>query len=194
MLNALAASCRFSSPAVRSLRPASGLRNRDDLGRLYTRLSASEAKWLTRLVLKSYTTISLPADLVYKCYDGRFPMVLKVNENFEVALNSLRTLRATNPLGLGNLLHQIKPKLGVKVGRQSWLQGRSIKHCLDFGHKRVSCEKKMDGEYCQIHVDLSKGLGKCIQIFSKSSKDSTRDRNDIHQYARSCSFRPHHFC
>lgn len=85
----------------------------------------------------------------------------------------------------------MKPKLGVKVGRQQWLKGRSIKHCLDMGHGRMSVEQKMDGEYCQIHIDASKGKHG-VQIISKSGKDSTEDRQALHGYGFDhfiCSFR-----
>lgn len=47
----------------------------------------------------------------------------------------------------------------------------------------MSCEEKLDGEYCQIHIDLSKGRD-CIQIFSKSGKDSTMDRIGLHDAIR----------
>lgn len=47
----------------------------------------------------------------------------------------------------------------------------------------MSCEEKLDGEYCQIHIDLSKGRD-CIQIFSKSGKDSTMDRTGLHDSIR----------
>jgi len=36
-------------------------------------------------------------------------------------------------------------------------------------------------EYCQIHIDLSKGRD-WIKIFSKSGRDSTQDRVGIHGY------------
>ncbi|KAH8757962.1 ATP dependent DNA ligase [Diaporthe sp. PMI_573] len=63
----------------------------------------------------------------------------------------------------------------------------------------MSVENKMDGEYCQIHIDLSKGSN-CIQIFSKSGKDSTRDKEKLHSViktslalgAPSCKFK--HCC
>ncbi|EMR63660.1 putative atp-dependent dna ligase domain-containing protein [Eutypa lata UCREL1] len=45
--------------------------------------------------------------------------------------------------------------------------------------RNISVEQKMDGEYCQIHIDISKGSD-CIQIFSKSGKDSTNDRASLH--------------
>lgn len=43
----------------------------------------------------------------------------------------------------------------------------------------MSVERKYDGEYIQIHIDLSKGKD-CIQLFSKSGKDSTKDRELLH--------------
>ncbi|KAH8742208.1 hypothetical protein F5883DRAFT_440439 [Diaporthe sp. PMI_573] len=72
-----------------------------------------------------------------------------------------------------------KPQIGVKVGRQTWLKGRSIKHCLEMGKGFMSVKNKMDGEYCQIHIDLSRGSDR-IQIFSKSGKDSTQDKKKLH--------------
>jgi DNA ligase-4 len=44
--------------------------------------------------------------------------------------------------------------------------------------RRMSIERKYDGEYCQIHVDLTNKQTP-IQIFSKSGKDSTADRSTI---------------
>lgn len=73
-----------------------------------------------------------------------------------------------------------------------------MKHCLNMVNKRwFSLERKYDGgngspknkiysadlrpEYCQIHVDLTKGE-QCLQIFSKGGKDSTQDRKGVHRY------------
>lgn len=44
----------------------------------------------------------------------------------------------------------------------------------------MSIEKKYDGEYCQIHIDLANQQNP-IQIFSKSGKDSTQDRSGINE-------------
>jgi len=43
----------------------------------------------------------------------------------------------------------------------------------------MSLQRKYDGEYCQIHVDLSRGEN-YIKIFAKSGKDATRDRIGVH--------------
>ncbi|KZL87163.1 atp dependent dna ligase domain-containing protein [Colletotrichum incanum] len=184
-LNSLAASCRFSSPAVRASQPR--LRSRDEiLGDLYLRVQAREAKWLTRLVLKNFQPVMLDPGHIYHCYDPLLPKILRVQDDFSAALLLLQNLRREPSFrrGLGGkkgdaLMKHLKPVLGVKVGRPSWLKGRSIKHCMKLGHGRMSCEKKIDGEYCQIHIDLNKRF-KCIRIFSKSGKDSTNDRAALH--------------
>ncbi|KXH49233.1 ATP dependent DNA ligase domain-containing protein [Colletotrichum nymphaeae SA-01] len=186
-LNNLAALCRFSSPVVRASQPYSSSNNRQELlGHLYLRLQAREAKWLTRLILKNFQPVMLDPCHVYHCYDPLLPMILRVQDNFDAALSLLRNLRKEPSFFHGSgdqkrrdLLQHLTPVLGTKVGRPFWLKGRSIKHCMKLIQGRMSCEKKMDGEYCQIHIDLSKGF-KCIQIFSKSGKDSTKDRAALH--------------
>jgi DNA ligase-4 len=47
----------------------------------------------------------------------------------------------------------------------------------------MSVERKYDGEYCQIHIDLSRASDG-IKIFSKSGKDSTIDRIRLHRALR----------
>ncbi|PHH87198.1 hypothetical protein CDD83_9193 [Cordyceps sp. RAO-2017] len=44
----------------------------------------------------------------------------------------------------------------------------------------MSVENKVDGEYCQIHVNAS-GNQQTIKIFSKSGKDSTEDRRGLRE-------------
>ncbi|KAK4103998.1 hypothetical protein N658DRAFT_504807 [Parathielavia hyrcaniae] len=185
VLHRLAAACRFSSPAVRS--SASENRPADQelsLGDLYRRLSARDAKWLTRLILKNYEPVILDPHVVCSSYHPLLPAILKVQDHLAVAGRILDTLRRDRTVtGSNELAEHLKPTLGVKVGRQTWLKGRSIKHCLSMLQGRVSCEEKMDGEYCQIHIDLRKGYD-CIQIFSKSGKDSTKDRMALHNSIR----------
>jgi len=47
----------------------------------------------------------------------------------------------------------------------------------------MSVERKCDGEYCQVHIDLS-GSGVRIKIFFKSGRDSTVDRIGLHRVLR----------
>jgi len=180
-LHRIASTCHFSSPAVRASRPSGGSIDRLlELGGLYRRVSARDGKWLTRLILKNFEPVILEPTAIYRGLHPLLPVILKVQDDFAVAgrflQDHVRRRGVTGAdLNRDDLALSLKPRLGVKVGRQTWVKGRSIKHCLDMSCGRISCEEKMDGEYCQIHIDLSKGRN-CIQIFSKSGKDSTRDR------------------
>ncbi|KAH7165979.1 hypothetical protein EDB81DRAFT_780837 [Dactylonectria macrodidyma] len=185
ILESLASRIKWSSPTIRTSQATLTQSNRGDLEKVYRRLNSIEAKWFTRLILKDYQPLVLDPHLIYRLCDPILPSVLKVQEDFSTAIKTAQTLRGkllpngTRSVSREQILSSIKPRLGVKVGRQPWMKGRSIKHCLDMGHGRMSVEDKMDGEYCQIHIDLSKGKD-CIQIFSKSGKDSTEDREALH--------------
>ncbi|KAI5865511.1 hypothetical protein GGS23DRAFT_618587 [Durotheca rogersii] len=182
-LGRIAAACRFSSPLVRAMRKTPNANDQDEcLTSIYRRLSARDAKWFTRLVLKSYQPVVLDNHLVFRCYHVLLPQVMKVRDDFAIAAAFLQRLRQS-PHDQSVIASSLKPSLGTKVGRQPWFKGRSIKHCMDMGRLReVSCEQKIDGEYCQIHIDLRRSQS--IQIFSKSGKDSTRDRIGLHRSIR----------
>ncbi|KAM3510974.1 hypothetical protein MY11210_005373 [Beauveria gryllotalpidicola] len=183
LLHGLAARIRWSAPAIRESNAAMSHESRGDLENMYRRLSARDAKWFTRLVLKDYQPLIFNANLLYRACDPVLPCILQIRDDFTEALAAMSSARgpllpmaaARGKLSARRVLATVKPKLGVKVGRQQWLKGRSIKHCIDMGSGRMSVETKMDGEYCQIHVDLSSSKN-TVQIFSKSGKDSTEDR------------------
>ncbi|KAF5677939.1 dna ligase 4 [Fusarium heterosporum] len=185
LLHSLAAKVKWSSPSIRTSQASMTPGNRTDVEWLYRRLSAIEAKWFTRLILKNYQPLVLDAHLVYRLCDTILPYVLKIQDDFSTAINSVQAIRGRLLPNTGRktpreqIMGTVKPQLGVKIGRQPWIKGRSIKHCLDMGTGRMSVEDKIDGEYCQIHIDPSKG-DRCIQMFSKSGKDSTEDRVALH--------------
>ncbi|KAI0525474.1 hypothetical protein F5B22DRAFT_343135 [Xylaria bambusicola] len=180
-LGRVAAACRFSSPAVRALHQASNLRDLNALlADIYTRLGSRDAKWFTRLVLKNYRPVELNEHVVFRSYHPLLPQMMKIRDDLAAATAYVRHIDETRdaPETIASIL---KPRLGTKVGRQPWLKGRSIKHCMDMAQGReVLCEQKIDGEYCQIHIDLQKPRD-CIRIFSKSGKDSTADRIGLHK-------------
>ncbi|OIW29929.1 hypothetical protein CONLIGDRAFT_596882 [Coniochaeta ligniaria NRRL 30616] len=188
-LHRIASGCHFSSPSVRASRSSGESVDRLlELGGLYRRVPARDAKWLTRLILKSYEPVVLEPTTIYRGLHPLLPTILKVQDDFAVAARFLQEHVCRKgvtgaDLSRDDLALHLKPKLGVKVSRQTWLKGRSIKHCLDMSRGRISCEEKLDGEYCQIHIDLAKGRN-CIQIFSKSGKDSTKDRAALHEAIR----------
>jgi len=80
----------------------------------------------------------------------------------------------------------LRPQIGVMVTQATHAKARSITHCCQMaGSRRMSVERKYDGEYCQIHIDLTKGNDP-IRIFPKSGRDSTDDRIGLHGAIRDC--------
>ncbi|KAL4781100.1 hypothetical protein BJX76DRAFT_363878 [Aspergillus varians] len=191
-LNLIASRCRFSGPSVRRQRSAVSVE--ETLSPLYRRLSSRDAKWLTRMILKSHFASIIPERLTLRSFHFLLPHLLLFQNSFEAALNLLSSQPITHfpprpepslvkDLGL-IALHHLTPEIGIKIGRPEYYKARSIKHCCNMvGQRRMSVERKYDGEYCQIHIDLLKHSGD-IQIFSKSGKDSTSDRAGIHQAVR----------
>ncbi|KAF7164778.1 hypothetical protein CNMCM5623_009160 [Aspergillus felis] len=187
-LNKIASRCRFSGSRVR--RQHSAVDVEDTLTPLYRRMSSRDAKWLTRMILKSYHPVVLPAKLTMKSFHFLLPHLLLFQDSFESALKMLASepLSHYPPNPIPELakdlcmqaLQHLKPEIGTKIGRPEYYKARSIKHCCQMiGRRRMSVERKYDGEYCQIHIDLTKRPNS-IQIFSKSGKDSTDDRAGIH--------------
>jgi DNA ligase-4 len=166
---------------VRALHPTSNARDANTLlASIYTKLGSRDAKWFTRLVLKNYQAVSLSAHIIFHNYHPHLPQMMQIRDDLSIAAAFVRhNNEASNePSAIASIL---KPRLGTKVGRQPWFKGRSIKNCMDMIQGReVVCEQKLDGEYCQIHIDLRKPHNR-IQIFSKSGKDSTADRVRLHK-------------
>ena len=116
---------------------------------------------------------------------------MQMYDDFESAVSELRNLPASQMVDVtkggftqqvANDAHLLPPKIGVKLGPPKWVKAKGgVKHAISIiDGQTMSVQRKHDGEYCQIHVDLSKGED-CIQIFSKSGKDSTEDRRGVHQ-------------
>ncbi|GAP90534.2 putative ATP dependent DNA ligase domain-containing protein [Rosellinia necatrix] len=121
--------------------------------------------------------------MVFHNYHPLLPQLIKIRDDLPAAAVYVRHLNE-KPDTLSAITDFLKPRLGTKVGRQPWFKGRSIKNCMDMLQGRQAvCEQKIDGEYCQIHIDLRKPHS-CIQIFSKSGKDSTADRTSLHTAIR----------
>ena len=179
ILAGIAKGNRFSAPRVRNatieeMDVDTGLKS------LYLRMQSREAKWLTRMILKDYSPLDIPAALVYRCIDPQLPIMMKLHDNFEDAIKML------TDSGIDFDQSALKPQIGVKVGRPSYYPARGIKHAVQtIKGRKMSVEKKYDGEYCQIHVDL-RNPNSPFQFFSKSGKDSTADRAGLHKTLRHC--------
>lgn len=188
-LEGIASGCQFSSADVR--RKVNGSTDAHELlPNIVRRLRSWEAKWFVRLILKNFNPISLPETYTMLQYHFLLPAVLQAQSSFESAVLRLeeiarlavpyRCLEEEVPTYMIMVSVQLAPKIGVFIERPIYRKARSIKHCCDLAAlRRINVERKYDGEYCQIHVDASKGA-QMIKIFSKSGKDSTEDRSGIH--------------
>lgn len=190
----LAGQSLFSSLLIQRPPESSAVRF-NSLGNLFRRLQPKEAKWLVRLILKDFAPVRLDESLVLKCMHFLLPDLLRFQQNFEAAIDSLKGPLKAYPScpdpQSGSLLRKLvstslKPVIGVKVSRSEFVKARSVDHCLQLTAKRRwMVERKYDGEYCEIHVDLSKG-DDWLRIFSKSGKDSTNGRRALRDTLRKC--------
>ena len=186
-----ASRCRFSAPSVRARGIQDDVEVSKVLESIYQRLQSREAKWFTRMILKDFSSIDLPEPLILSCIDPRLRVAMQMYHDFGSAIDQLKSLPASQMAVLGqgtftqqclNDVHLLPPKLGVKLGPPKWVKAKGgVKHAVTIiDGRNISVERKHDGEYCQIHIDLSKGED-CVQIFSKSGKDSTDDRRGVNQ-------------
>ena len=191
VLASIAKQCRFSGPKVRQREVENDQEVLSMLGNTYQRMQSREAKWFTRLILKDFSCLELAETMVYYYLDPRLRVAMQMYDEFEAAIVELRGLPASQMIDSGqdgwtqqcaNDAHLLPPKIGVKLGPPKWVKAKGgVKHAVSvIDGRTMSVERKHDGEYCQIHVDLSRGKN-CVQIFSKSGKDSTTDRIGVHQ-------------
>lgn len=191
-LHDLAAQSRFSAPEVRRKTDSSADRG-GDIGSIILRLFPKEAKWLVRLILKDYAPVALDEALVLRSFHFLLPDLLNVQNNLSASFAALKGTFKGYPSRpdpqSAIILRQtaaasFKPLPGVRVSRSEFCKARSIENCLRMANKRKwLVERKYDGEYCQIHIDLTKGEN-WLKIFSKNGRDSTEDRKPLHDTIR----------
>lgn len=190
MLDIMSANCRFSDTRYRL--PPSSSEERDHLiGNLFKRLDPAQSKWLVRLILKDFSPIRINEALVLQSFHFLLPDLLRFQDDLRATISLLRgPLREypDSPDPRSQKLHRqraaelIEPVVGMKVGRPTFHKARSVENCMNMcGSQRWIVERKYDGEYCEIHVDMSRSptASQCITIYSKSGKDSTHDRQDL---------------
>jgi DNA ligase-4 len=198
-LDRIAATSSFSSIHLRERMQAKysePIKTQDTLARVFRRLHSSEAKWMIRLITKTYSPVHIPETLAMQKFHFLLPDALSFQNSFEAAVRflsraSIRRTPAQPTRGLEALrregaVRKLTPQVGVMVTRPTHDKARSITHCCQLARgRRLSVERKYDGEYCQVHINLGKGMN-CIKIFSKSGRDSTEDRIGLHGVLRDC--------
>jgi DNA ligase 4 len=188
-LDKIAANVKSSAPALRA--KASPFDAVEILTPILRRLQSTEVKWLVRILLKSFRPVQIPENVTMEQFHFMLPDLLTIQNDFSAAVHTLshaelaqlpkRVSKADATNLKTRLAGHLAPKLGVMIKRQEYFKARSIKHCCQMADRKVmSVEEKYDGEYCQIHIDMSKDPSKRIRIFSKSGRDSTQDRMNMH--------------
>jgi DNA ligase-4 len=162
--------------------------------RLFRRLRSSETKWIIRMLSKNYSPAQVPETLAMSEFHFLLPDLLRFQSTIHAAVDllSASTIRCmpiqpaadTRDRLREAARWELKPQVGTMATRPIYDKARSIRHCCQLASaRRMSVERKYDGEYCQIHVALNES-GTCIKIFSKSGRDSTIDRIGIHRPLR----------
>ncbi|KAI4247334.1 MAG: hypothetical protein L6R42_009666, partial [Xanthoria sp. 1 TBL-2021] len=166
ILHIIASKCRFSAPGVQATANDDGIETSKLIDSVYRRLSSKEAQWLTRMILKDFSTLDFKSYHVLNAIDPGLVNALSVHSTYEAAVGFLRHQK-TLPESQLPPTASPKPIIGSKIGRVPYLKGRSVKNVVKLAAgRKMSVEQKYDGEYCQIHIDLAKG-DDCIRIFSK---------------------------
>jgi DNA ligase-4 len=188
-LDEIAANVRSSAPTLRA--SATFSNTVDILTPILYRLRSTEAKWLVRMLLRSYYPVRIPEEVTMQQFHFLLPNLLTLQNDFRAAMDTLnqaeimqlpkRVSKADAAVLRTRLAGHLVPRIGVMIKRQAYQKARSIAHCCQMsGRKIMSVEQKYDGEYCQVHIDMSKDPSERIQVFSKSGRDSTQDRIRLH--------------
>ena len=186
----------FSDPSIPQVPPGSSEARDVLLANILKRLTPSEGKWLLRLLLKDLSPLKLDEAYMLRSFHFLLPDLLRFQAKFTSAVALLKGPLKEFPdrpdFRSERLLRKqaaplIKPQVGIKVGRPDFTKARSIDHCLKMlAEKQWVLERKYDGEYCEIHIDLSLPATQWIKIFSKSGKNSSSDRQGIYKTLVRC--------
>lgn len=155
-LNNLASRVRYSGPDIRALRMPSSSSD-DSLSDIFLRLNSSEAKWLTRLILKDFSPVVLDENIVLNAYHFLLPDLLKFQDSFSAAVGLLRgplcntPSFTSDPKAAWGLKCQaaaaLAPQIGVKIGRPEFKKARSMESCVVMADRQIwSVERKYDGK------------------------------------------------
>ncbi|KAH7114682.1 hypothetical protein EDB81DRAFT_873452 [Dactylonectria macrodidyma] len=197
VLDQIAASSSFSSANLRErviTKHGRSIRADEGLSKVFRVLQSSETKWMIRIISKNYSPARVPETLVMSRFHFLLPDLLRFQNSIPAAVGLLGSptiwhMPIQPAVDTCDELKEVastelEPQAGIMTARATHEKARSIRHCCQLaGPRRMSVERKYDGEYCQIHIDLNKS-GAAIKIFSKSGRDSTSDRMGIHRALR----------
>lgn len=138
LLTQLAAKYRFSDAAIRSQRDWY-TKTDTELKEIFMRLESWEAKWLVRLVLRDYCTVTLDENYFFQQYHFLLPDLLMFQNNFDAVFGMLRGELNSYPAVPGKsdegslrarASQKLTPVIGVKVGRPNFKKAWVSMVCL----------------------------------------------------------------
>lgn len=115
------------------------IRTYDVLAQIFRRLYSTEAKWMVRMILKSYSPVQIPETLAMQKFHFLLPNVLGFQNSFEAAVRilsgtSIRRMPAQPTIAVELSLRdkaarRLKPQIRVMITRTAHDKARSIRHC-----------------------------------------------------------------
>lgn len=200
LLDELAATSFFSDKSFHD-GDASTLHNRRSkssiLRSLYDSLPATDAAYLTQIILKDLRPLLYPPPSAMTS-----DVLLNYNTHSKQALTREQFMKGWDPSGSMIKMYKVRAKLdetamgfeaggtlvaahpcwGVPVEVPKSAKGRGPLHALELldTDGQIWAETKYDGERAQIHARLCEDGEVTISIFSKSKRDSTLDRIAVH--------------
>lgn len=164
--------------------------------RLYSRLTSKEVKWITRIILKDLR-LRIEPKVVFDSFHGWMWRIYNMKNDLKLACKLTMDLIGKGYTSAGKLSDQEFQKvsreffgisLGTNVAIMACGRAQGVQHVVErlYGHE-CFVEQKYDGERLQAH--MCKLWPERIRIFSKSGRDSTKDRYRCHdQLLRALKF------
>ena len=128
ILDRIAATSSFSSVDLRErieAKYAEPIRTQDALSTIFRRLYSSEAKWMVRMILKTYSPVQIPETLAMQQFHFLLPDLLCFQKSFEAAVmcgTTIKRMPAHPAKDVEVLLREIAvrkltPQVGVMITR-----------------------------------------------------------------------------
>ncbi|KAK7202672.1 hypothetical protein BZA70DRAFT_292183 [Myxozyma melibiosi] len=202
----LAGTCRFSAAGVYCERQETS--PEELLQPMIEKLQPNEIKWLIRMLNRNMQPVTLPVDAVLRNIHFALPMFYSFYSSFPDALDHLfsppsdiflahpRPDTKHQEIYKQTLLQWLAPTVGVPVRIPECYKGRNLNEPTRRFNpgSLVSVETKYDGERMQIHIDIDcrpdydgafddlnepPEIIRRFSIFSKSGRNSTKDRSGV---------------
>lgn len=156
--------------------------------RLYSKLTSREVKWATRIVLKDLR-LRIEPKVFFDSFHGWVWRIYSMQNNLKLACETVveiikRGYSSAGKLSDGEFQKVSREFFGIRLGTNIAImacgRAQGIQHVVQrlSGHE-CFVEQKYDGERMQAH--MCKSWPERIRIFSKSGRDSTKDRYRCHE-------------